>query len=42
VKVLDFDYSDHRPIAMEVQLPQGLAYALNDRDPLERPITRKV
>ncbi|NPU90333.1 MAG: EEP domain-containing protein [Gammaproteobacteria bacterium] len=28
VKVLDYDYSDHRPIAMEVQLPQPLADAM--------------
>lgn len=28
VKVLDYDYSDHRPIAMEVQLPQLLADAM--------------
>lgn len=30
VKVLDYDYSDHRPIAMEVQLPPALASALGD------------
>ena len=28
VKVLDYDYSDHRPIAMEVALPDRLAFAL--------------
>ena len=28
VKVLDYDYSDPRPIAMEVALPEGLAAAL--------------
>lgn len=28
VKVLDYDYSDHRPIAMEVSLPDKLAFAL--------------
>jgi len=28
VKVLDYDYSDHRPIAMEVALPDSLAHAL--------------
>ena len=28
VKVLDYDYSDHRPIAMEVSLPEPLAEAL--------------
>lgn len=30
VKVLDFDYSDHRPIAMEIQLPPSLASTLNE------------
>ena len=30
VKVLDFDYSDHLPIAMEVQLPPRLAQAMQD------------
>ena len=28
VKVLDYDYSDHRPIAMEVQVPAALALAM--------------
>ncbi|HVL02372.1 MAG TPA: endonuclease/exonuclease/phosphatase family protein [Dongiaceae bacterium] len=28
VKVLDYDYSDHRPIAMEVQVPPALALAM--------------
>lgn len=31
VKVLDYDYSDHRPIAMEVELPAGLAYTLGEQ-----------
>ncbi len=42
VKVLDYDYSDHRPIAMEVQLPRSLAYALNDGAHLVPPVTRKL
>lgn len=42
VKVLDYDYSDHRPIAMEVQLPRGLAYALNDSARVEPPVARKM
>lgn len=42
VKVLDYDYSDHRPIAMEVQLPRNLAYALNDSARAEPPVARRV
>lgn len=41
VKVLDFDYSDHRPIAMEVQLPAELAWALYDAAPGVPLIARK-
>lgn len=29
VRVLDFDYSDHRPISMEIQLPPTLAASLS-------------
>ena len=31
IKVLDYDYSDHRPIAMEVTLPDSLALALAEQ-----------
>ncbi|MFZ5602448.1 MAG: endonuclease/exonuclease/phosphatase family protein [Pseudomonadota bacterium] len=37
VKVLDYDYSDHRPIAMEVQLPQQLADAMGTQGAGSRP-----
>lgn len=40
VKVLDYDYSDHRPIAMEVALPDKLADALWEQSQIrtESPI----
>lgn len=42
VKVLDYDYSDHRPIAMEVQLPPALACALGDSIREAPSVARKV
>lgn len=42
VKVLDYDYSDHRPIAMEVQLPPALALAMSEQAASRRPAARKV
>ncbi|MEZ5506903.1 MAG: endonuclease/exonuclease/phosphatase family protein [Gammaproteobacteria bacterium] len=42
VKVLDYDYSDHRPIAMEVQLPPALAQAMSEQAASRRPAARKV
>ena len=42
VKVLDYDYSDHRPIAMEVELPAGLATALGDQAGNAHPVARKL
>lgn len=42
VKVLDYDYSDHRPIAMEVQLPPALALALREQSVGHRPVEHKV
>lgn len=42
VKVLDYDYSDHRPIAMEVQLPPALAFALGEQSGAAPAVTRKV
>ena len=41
VKVLDYDYSDHRPIAMEVELPSGLAYTLGEQCS-QSPLARKL
>ena len=37
VKVLEYDYSDHRPIAMEVQLPPQLADAMEAQGANARP-----
>lgn len=42
VKVLDYDYSDHRPIAMEVQLPPALAMALSEQTASRSPAARKL
>ena len=42
VKVLDYDYSDHRPIAMEVQLPPALALAMSEQAASRSPAARKV
>ncbi len=42
VKVLDYDYSDHRPIAMEVQLPPQLALALGEPGGTAPVVTRKA
>lgn len=42
VKVLDYDYSDHRPIAMEVQLPPALALALTEQAASSTPAARKL
>lgn len=39
VKVLDFDYSDHRPIAMEVSLPDALAAALAEQTATRPPLS---
>lgn len=42
VKVLDYDYSDHRPIAMEVQLPPALSLAMSEQAASRSPAARKV
>lgn len=39
VKVLDYDYSDHRPIAMEVSLPDALAAALAEQTATRPPLS---